>query len=310
MSLPKYRPPSAAASVFRGVPGASAACAVLPIASVAMAATVAVTAPAANIRRRDARPGDLVASGAGRDCHIFMTSSSSKVIGESCDNYEGLKDVIQLTARGCAVLYAKMLVIQLRKCFEDVENFETFQFQSLQQQESFGTPGQRGNCGAGGQPPAVAPARAGIDNAGFLRDRHPGPVIDAPNSRRHGGVPAPRWTMRFTMKRSLLRPATLATAVAFILVAGALQLRAGLGRPVRPVRPGTAAAGGPGAASTSTWPARTASAPPQHHLEGLVHGRQRRAVRRLRATIDNTNVQTLQYVVTDGTRSPTCRPAT
>ena len=59
---------------------------VLPIASVAMAATVAVMAPAANIRRRDALPGDLVASGARRDRHIFMASSSSKVIGESCDN--------------------------------------------------------------------------------------------------------------------------------------------------------------------------------------------------------------------------------
>ena len=63
MSLPKYRPPAAWASVFSGVPGASAACAaVLPIASGATAATIAVAAPMANIRRRDALPGDLVAS--------------------------------------------------------------------------------------------------------------------------------------------------------------------------------------------------------------------------------------------------------
>jgi hypothetical protein len=43
---------------------------VLPIASDAIA--VAVTAPAANIRRRDALPGDLVAPGARRHRHIFM----------------------------------------------------------------------------------------------------------------------------------------------------------------------------------------------------------------------------------------------
>jgi uncharacterized protein YfaT (DUF1175 family) len=30
-------------------------------------------APAADIRRRDALPGDLVAFAAGRDRHIFMT---------------------------------------------------------------------------------------------------------------------------------------------------------------------------------------------------------------------------------------------
>ena len=76
MSLPKYRPPAAWASVFRGVPGASVACAVPPIASVATAtaaAAVVVMAPAADIRRRDALPGDLVAFAAGRDRHIFMT---------------------------------------------------------------------------------------------------------------------------------------------------------------------------------------------------------------------------------------------
>jgi hypothetical protein len=55
MSLPKYRP-LAAASVFRGVPGASVAWAVLtPTASGAMAATTAVKAPVANIRCRDER---------------------------------------------------------------------------------------------------------------------------------------------------------------------------------------------------------------------------------------------------------------
>jgi hypothetical protein len=40
MSLPKYRPPAAWASVLSGVPDAGAACAVPPIASVAMAAMV------------------------------------------------------------------------------------------------------------------------------------------------------------------------------------------------------------------------------------------------------------------------------
>src|SRR5215469_9631651 len=71
MSLPKYRLPFAAMSVFKGVPGASAACApVLPSASDASA--VAATAPAVIIRRRTTLPGDLVASDAGRNRHIFM----------------------------------------------------------------------------------------------------------------------------------------------------------------------------------------------------------------------------------------------
>ena len=35
-------------------------------------------------------------------------------------------------------------------------------------------------------------------------------------------------------------------------------------------------------------------------VEGLVHGRGRRAQRRLLPDVDNTNVETLQYVVTDG----------
>jgi hypothetical protein len=85
MSLPKNRPPAAAASVFRGVPGAVAACAVPPIASAAMPASVAMTVPAAIIRRLDARPANLGAS-AGRDSHIFMTLLLSKVIGKVCDN--------------------------------------------------------------------------------------------------------------------------------------------------------------------------------------------------------------------------------
>jgi hypothetical protein len=71
MSLPKYRLPFAAMSVFNGVPGASAACApVLPSASDAIA--VAATAPAVIIRRRNTLPGDLVALNAGRNRHIFM----------------------------------------------------------------------------------------------------------------------------------------------------------------------------------------------------------------------------------------------
>jgi hypothetical protein len=86
MSLPKYRLPFAAMSVFKGVPGASAACAEPPIASDAMAATVAVTTPAVKIRRRDALPGDLVAPGTERDCHIVMTFLVFESYRKSCDN--------------------------------------------------------------------------------------------------------------------------------------------------------------------------------------------------------------------------------
>jgi hypothetical protein len=79
--------PFAAASVFRGVPVASAACALPPIASVAMAAKVAaVAAPAVNIRRRDAPPGDLAALSVGRDCHIFMTLLVIESYRKICDN--------------------------------------------------------------------------------------------------------------------------------------------------------------------------------------------------------------------------------
>jgi hypothetical protein len=51
-----------------------------------MAATVAVAAPAASSRRRNALPGDLVASGARRDCHLFMTLLIIESYRKSCDN--------------------------------------------------------------------------------------------------------------------------------------------------------------------------------------------------------------------------------
>jgi hypothetical protein len=57
-----------------------------PIASDTVAATVAVTTPAVNIRRRGALPGDLVAPGAERDCHIFMTFLVFESYRKSCDN--------------------------------------------------------------------------------------------------------------------------------------------------------------------------------------------------------------------------------
>ena len=90
------------------------------------------------------------------------------------------------------------------------------------------------------------------------------------------------------------RPA-LTVAALFVVALGAR----GHSRPRRAAD--RAAADGPGTSRTSTLRARTVSAPPATALEGLVHRRRRRAVCDIYyPTIDTTNVETLQYVVTDG----------
>ena len=100
------------------------------------------------------------------------------------------------------------------------------------------------------------------------------------------------------MKRSLVRPATLATAAALILAAGALQLEPAS---AAPFSPGTAAAGGPGAAShfdlarkDCLGTADNTSSKVWYTVAGGVLSDV------YEPTIDNTNVETLQYVVTDG----------
>jgi glucoamylase len=104
--------------------------------------------------------------------------------------------------------------------------------------------------------------------------------------------------MRFTMKRSLVRPATLATAAALVLAASALQLEPAS---AAPSAPGTAAAGGPGAASyfdlarkDCLGTAGSTSSKVWYTIAGGVLSDV------YEPTIDNTNVETLQYVVTDG----------
>ena len=99
------------------------------------------------------------------------------------------------------------------------------------------------------------------------------------------------------MKRSLVRPATLATAVALILAAGALQLEPASAAPSSP----STAAGGPGAAShfdlarkDCLGTAENTSSKVWYTVAGGVLSDV------YEPTIDNTNVETLQYVVTDG----------
>jgi len=100
------------------------------------------------------------------------------------------------------------------------------------------------------------------------------------------------------MKRSLVRPATLATAAAaLILAAGALQLEPAA---AAPSAPGTAA-GGPGAASNFDLARKdclgtagnTSSKVWYTVADGVLSDV-------YEPTVDNTNVETLQYVVTDG----------
>jgi glucoamylase len=101
------------------------------------------------------------------------------------------------------------------------------------------------------------------------------------------------------MKRPSRRPAVLATAAAaLILVCGALQLQAAS---AAPVPSGTAASGGPGAASYFDLARKdclgtadnTGSKVWYTVADGVLSDV-------YEPTIDNTNVETLQYVVTDG----------
>jgi glucoamylase len=100
------------------------------------------------------------------------------------------------------------------------------------------------------------------------------------------------------MKRSLVRPATLATAAALMLAAGALQSEPAS---AASASPSTAAGGGPGAAShfdlarkDCLGTAGNTSSKVWYTVAGGVLSDV------YEPTIDNTNVETLQYVVTDG----------
>jgi glucoamylase len=104
------------------------------------------------------------------------------------------------------------------------------------------------------------------------------------------------------MKRSSRRPAVLATAAAaLILGCGALQLQSASAAPVSPGTAATAAAGGPGAASYFDLArkdclgtaANTTSKVWYTVADGVLSDV-------YEPTVDNTNVETLQYVVTDG----------
>ena len=103
------------------------------------------------------------------------------------------------------------------------------------------------------------------------------------------------------MKRSLVRPATLATAAALILAAGMLQLEPASAAPSALSAPGTAATGGPGAASYFDLARKdclgtagnTGSKVWYTIADGVLSDV-------YEPTVDNTNVETLQYVVTDG----------
>jgi glucoamylase len=99
------------------------------------------------------------------------------------------------------------------------------------------------------------------------------------------------------MKRSVVRSATLATA-ALLLTAGALQAEPAS---AAPSAPGSAATGGPGAAShfdlgrkDCVGTAANTSSKVWYTVAGGVLSDV------YEPTIDNTNVETLQYVVTDG----------
>ncbi len=103
------------------------------------------------------------------------------------------------------------------------------------------------------------------------------------------------------MKRSLARPATLAAAGTLILAAGALQWQPASAAPSAPSAPGAAASGGPGAPSYFDLArkdclgtaANTGSKVWYTVADGVLSDV-------YEPTVDNTNVETLQYVVTDG----------
>src|SRR6202789_1661475 len=109
--------------------------------------------------------------------------------------------------------------------------------------------------------------------------------------------------MRFSMKRSSRRPAVLATAAAaLILVCGALQLQSASAAPVSPgAAAATAAAGGPGAASYFDLARKDCLGTAENTTSKVWYTVADGVLSDVyEPTVDNTNVETLQYVVTDG----------
>jgi glucoamylase len=107
--------------------------------------------------------------------------------------------------------------------------------------------------------------------------------------------------MRFTMKRSLVRPATLATAACLILAAGALQLEPASADSAAPSSPGIAAADGPGAASHFDLARKDCLGTAENTRSKVWYTVADGVLSDVyEPTVDNTNVETLQYVVTDG----------
>jgi glucoamylase len=104
--------------------------------------------------------------------------------------------------------------------------------------------------------------------------------------------------MRFTMKRSLVRPATLATAAALILAAGALQSQSAS---AASAAPSTAATGGPGTASYFDLARKDCLGTAENTSSKVWYTVADGVLSDVyEPTIDNTNVETLQYIVTDG----------
>src|SRR3984957_9934702 len=109
--------------------------------------------------------------------------------------------------------------------------------------------------------------------------------------------------MRFSMKRSSRRPAVLVTAAAaLILVCGALQWQSASAAPVSPgAAAATAAAGGPGAASYFDLARKDCLGTAENTTSKVWYTVADGVLSDVyEPTVDNTNVETLQYVVTDG----------
>jgi glucoamylase len=105
--------------------------------------------------------------------------------------------------------------------------------------------------------------------------------------------------VRFPVKRSSRRPAVLATAgAALVLVCGALQFQPAS---AAPAPAGTAAAGGPGASSYFDLARKDCLGTAENTTSKVWYTVADGVLSDVyEPTIDNTNVETLQYVVTDG----------
>ncbi len=101
------------------------------------------------------------------------------------------------------------------------------------------------------------------------------------------------------MKRSSRRPAVLATAgAALILLCGALQLQPAA---AAPVSPGAAATDGPGASSYFDLARKDCLGTAENRGSKVWYTVAAGVLSDVyEPTVDNTNVETLQYVVTDG----------